>query len=72
MKRALLVIDAQDEYFIGALPVTHPHDHLENLLRAMDASAGQVPTVVIQDHFPDPAAGIFQRGSEASRDGDTD
>ena len=24
MKRALLVIDVQNEYFTGALPITHP------------------------------------------------
>ncbi len=24
MKKALLVIDVQNEYFTGALPVTHP------------------------------------------------
>ncbi|MBV8318891.1 MAG: cysteine hydrolase, partial [Planctomycetaceae bacterium] len=38
MKRALLVIDVQNEYFTGALPITHPAGHLGNILRVMDAS----------------------------------
>ena len=46
MKRALLVIDVQNEYFTGALPITHPAGHLEQILAAMDAVAGKVPTVV--------------------------
>ena len=29
MSRALLVIDVQNEYFTGALPITHPAGHLE-------------------------------------------
>ena len=28
MSRALLVIDVQNEYFTGALPITHPAGHL--------------------------------------------
>ena len=34
-KRALLVIDVQNEYFTGKLPVTHPANSLDNLFRAM-------------------------------------
>ena len=40
MKRALLVIDVQDESCTGLLPVTHPHGHLDNILRVMDAPKG--------------------------------
>ena len=29
MSRALLVIDVQNEYFTGTLPITHPVGHLE-------------------------------------------
>jgi nicotinamidase-related amidase len=50
MNRALLVIDVQNEYFTGALPITHPGGHLERILTVMDAAAGKVPTVVIQHH----------------------
>ena len=51
MSRALLVIDVQNEYFTGALPITHPAGHLENILGVMDAAHGRVPTVVVQHHF---------------------
>lgn len=63
MSRALLVIDVQNEYFTGALPITHPAGHLERILAAMDAAAGRVPTVVVQHHFPDPEKPFFQKGS---------
>lgn len=36
-RRALLVIDVQNEYFSGKLPVTYPGGSLPNILRAMDA-----------------------------------
>ena len=36
MKRALLVIDVQNEYFTGKLPVTHPPGSLENIVSAME------------------------------------
>lgn len=64
MGRALLVIDVQNEYFTGALPITHPSGHLEQILKVMDAAAsGQVPTVVVQHHFPQPDQPFFQKGS---------
>lgn len=62
MKRALLVIDVQNEYFTGALPITHPAGHLGRILEVMDASAGRVPTVVIQHHFPDQTKPFFRQG----------
>ena len=34
MSRALLVIDVQNEYFTGALPITYPAGHLEQILVA--------------------------------------
>ena len=63
MNRALLVIDVQNEYFTGALPITHPAGHLDQILAAMDAAAGQIPTVVVQHHFPDPDKPFFQKGT---------
>ncbi len=63
MSRALLVIDVQNEYFTGALPITHPAGHLEQILKAMDAAAGKVPTVVIQHHFRKPEMPFFQKGT---------
>lgn len=63
MSRALLVIDVQNEYFTGALPITHPAGHLEQILRVMDGAAGKVPTVVLQHHFPQPEMPFFQKGT---------
>jgi len=64
-KRALLVIDVQNEYFAGGqLPVTHPHAHLDNILKVMDAARGAgVPVVVIQHTFPQPELPFFKRGT---------
>jgi nicotinamidase-related amidase len=63
MSRALLVIDVQNEYFTGALPITHPAGHLETILQVMDSAAGRLPTVVVQHHFPEPDKPFFQKGS---------
>ncbi len=65
MKRALLVIDAQNEYFEGGLlPVTHPHGHFANILRVMDAATDAgVPVVVVQHTFPQPEMPFFKRGT---------
>ena len=63
MNRALLVIDVQNEYFTGALPITHPAGHLEQILAAMDAAAGRLPTIVVQHYFPDPDKPFFQKGT---------
>jgi nicotinamidase-related amidase len=62
MKEALLVIDVQNEYFTGKLPVTHPAGSLENILKAMDwAHAGHVPVVVIQHTSTAPEAATFRK-----------
>ena len=63
MSRALLVIDVQNEYFTGALPITHPVGHLESILRVMDAAEGKVPRVFVQHHMPTPDALMFRKGS---------
>lgn len=36
MKRALLVIDVQNEYFTGKLPVIYPENSFENIIKAME------------------------------------
>ena len=65
MSRALLVIDVQREYFDGALPISYPTGHLENILDVMDrAEENQVPTAVIRHHQADPDSPIFQKNSE--------
>ncbi|MCF8034143.1 MAG: cysteine hydrolase [Desulfarculaceae bacterium] len=58
--RALLVIDVQNEYFTGALPVSHPPDSLARVLEAMDAAARyRVPVAVVQHAAADPQAPAF-------------
>lgn len=36
MKKALLVIDVQNEYFTGKLKVTYPNNSFDNILKVMD------------------------------------
>ena len=65
MKRGLLVIDVQNEYFTGALPITHPVGHLDHILNVMDSAAKKgVPTVVIRHHQPQPDSPLFRKGSK--------
>lgn len=65
MTRALLVIDVQREYFDGALPITYPAGHLQNILAVMDQAAkSKLPTAVIRHHQPDPQSPIFRLNSE--------
>ena len=66
MKRALLVIDVQREYFDGALPITYPVGHLKTILAVMDAAAeAGVPIAVIRHHQADPESPIFRLNSDA-------
>ena len=68
-RRALVVIDVQNEYFEGgSLPIEHPpvSRTLPNIAMAMSAAAqAGVPVVVVQHHAP---AGfpIFQPGTHAA------
>ena len=65
MPRALLVIDVQNEYFIGALPITYPVGHLERILAVMDSAARKkVPTIVIRHHQSQADSPIFRKGSK--------
>ncbi|MFY9801187.1 MAG: isochorismatase family protein [Methanoregula sp.] len=65
MKDALLVIDVQNEYFTGSMPVTYPQGSLETILKAMDrAHAGSVPVIVIQHTNPALDAVAFRKGTE--------
>ena len=69
MKRALLVIDVQNEYFPGgAMPITHPPDSLRRITDAMDGAAENgVPIVVIQHGTENPEAKAFVKGSRGWR-----
>ena len=65
MKRALLVIDVQNEYFTGELPVTYPQGSLDNIVKAMEmASNNHVPIIVIQHTAPQPDSTTFKKGSQ--------
>jgi len=65
MSRALLVIDVQNEYVSGRLPIAYPpvEESLAAIGEAMDAAAGRgIPIVVVQQTAPETAE-IFARGS---------
>ena len=63
-RRALLVIDVQNEYFTGKLPVTHPSGSFDNILKVMDAAArDKMPTAVIQNSAKSPESPVFRKGS---------
>jgi nicotinamidase-related amidase len=65
MKRALLVIDVQNEYFTGRLPVTYPAGSLSNILAMIDnAREHGIPVVVVQHTSPQKGAPFFREGSE--------
>ncbi|UHQ22376.1 cysteine hydrolase [Lysobacter sp. 5GHs7-4] len=64
-KRALIVVDVQNEYFSGGLLIEHPpvSQTLPNVGRAMDAArAAGVPVVVVQNTAP-PEAPVFVKGT---------
>lgn len=65
-RRALVVIDVQNEYFTGGLLIEHPpvSQSLPNITRAMDAAqAAGIPVVVVQQNAP-ASSPIFARGSQ--------
>ncbi|WP_321508563.1 cysteine hydrolase family protein [uncultured Methanoregula sp.] len=64
MKQALLVIDVQNEYFTGKLPVTYPAESFTNIQRALDfAHSSRVPVAVIQHTNPAPESPAFRKGT---------
>lgn len=67
-RRALIVIDVQNEYVTGGLPIEYPpvQDSLANIGRAIDAAhAHAVPVIVVQ-HVSPPDAPLFGRGSHGA------
>lgn len=67
-RRALIIIDVQNEYVTGDLPIEYPdvQTSLANIGRAIDAAhAAQIPVVVVQNFTP-PGSPIFARGSEGA------
>ncbi|TBR39633.1 MULTISPECIES: cysteine hydrolase family protein [Dyella] len=65
-RRALIVIDVQNEYFSGNLQIEFPpvEDSLPKITRAMDAAtAAGIPVIVIQQNSPADAP-AFAEGSQ--------
>lgn len=68
-RRALIVIDVQNEYFTGNLQIEYPppSQSLANIGRVMDAAtAAGVPVIVIQQHSPADAP-AFAQGTDGWR-----
>ncbi|WP_116137059.1 cysteine hydrolase family protein [Trinickia diaoshuihuensis] len=67
-RRALIVIDVQNEYVTGGLPIEYPpvQDSLANIGRAIDAAhAHAIPVIVVQ-HVSPADASLFARGSHGA------
>lgn len=65
IKRALLVIDVQNEYFTGKLPVCYPENTLPNVLSAIEAAQSNgIPVIMIQHTLTSPDAKAFIKGTE--------
>jgi len=50
MKRALLVIDVQNEYFTGKMPVTYPQGSFNKILKTVDAANQNDIAVILIRH----------------------
>jgi nicotinamidase-related amidase len=64
-RRALVVVDVQQEYFDGPLQIQHPprEESLANIARAIDvATEHDLPVVVVQHEYPEGAP-VFATGS---------
>lgn len=64
-RRALVVVDVQQEYFEGPLQIQHPprDEALANVTRAMDLALDyDLPVVVVQHEYPEGAP-LFGAGS---------
>lgn len=64
MRRALLVIDVQNEYFTGKLPISYPEGSLSKIINVMDAaSKSKIPVILVQHTAPKKDSSTFARGS---------
>lgn len=62
MKRALIVIDVQNDYFAGRHTITHPQDSFDGILAAMDAAnAHGIPIILVQHTALNPGMTDFLR-----------
>jgi len=64
MKRALLVIDVQNEYFTGAMPISYPHESFENIIKVMKiAKENNIMVIAIQHTALQKNSTVFSKGS---------
>lgn len=66
IRRALVVIDVQNEYFTGNLRIEYPpsSESLRNITRTMDAAhAAGIPVIVVQNRAPTTSP-LFAHGSD--------
>jgi len=65
MKRALLVIDVQYEYFTGKMPVMYPEGSFDKILKAVDAAnQSKIAVILIRHGSPQKDADAFAIGSK--------
>lgn len=64
MKKALLVIDVQYEYFTGRMPVTYPKRSFDNIIKAVDvANKYEIPVILIRHTALQNDATAFLKGT---------
>lgn len=60
---ALIVIDVQNEYFTGTMPVTYPENSFDNIKKAICAAKEHGLPVIFVKHLCPPEAPDFRPGS---------
>lgn len=65
MKRALLVIDVQNEYFTGKMPVTYPEGSFDKILKAVAAAnQSKIAVILVRHGAPQKDAAAFVKDSQ--------
>ena len=68
-RRALIIIDAQQQYFDGLLAIEHPprDQSIAKIVEALDAATrSDVPVVIVQHELPEGSP-VFAAGSDGHR-----
>ncbi|MBG0809730.1 isochorismatase family protein [Methylosinus sp. H3A] len=67
-RRALIVVDAQNDYDGGALAIRHPpiRDSLANVARAMDAAATAGVGIVVVEQLAPQDSPVFAKGGQGA------